>query len=712
MGGCGHIGAARWALLGAGLISGAACTHPAEPEPLQIALVMPTPPDQPGRLPNVDWAVEQINAAGGVAGRPLAVTWSPPRPDAFAEQGAELAADEAILAVIGPPGSRGLLEMADAFADARKPVVSTTSTSDDVLRAWGGKDVVWRTRESDVAQTELILRQLVDTGARRITVLASLGSGGYTFFSWAGFFAAELGLTTDEVHVVALPEETPCEAAVAEVLATRPEAVVVAPETPEDQLCVLSRLPRAGPMRVVLADTGLDPYALLESGQDFSGVEGYLGGGDEAYPAAFQRRFGDQRPAPHGRSEYDAVLLLAYALEVSGGRGGDALLSALREVVDGAAPGVGGWEQEGVAATLRALRLGVRPALRGATGPLRFEPELYTDLRASTLSRYRIRGASLEIEGSVSTDDPSFLSNDGVLVRPTAAGGPQSSSWAPAREHVDTWALIAALSSGWSNYRHEADALQQYQRLRSAGVPDDHIVLVLADEIADHERNLLPGVVRNAPGGVDVRAEGVVDGDLTLTREDLSNILLGRATEATPEVLRLSSGSNLLVYLVGHGGTGGLPIGASTTAEGLSAEGTTLTPADLRGALCALRAEQRLRRGLVIIESCFSGAFGDAAYGGLEAGCEDGPLEGVTLLTAATSREVSFAGAYDAQVRSWVNDSFSRNLFEAGERYPEASLADLYLEAYRATAGSHPTAYNTAHAGLLSAISWSEFGAP
>lgn len=63
------------------------------------------------------------------------------------------------------------------------------------------------------------------------------------------------------------------------------------------------------------------------------------------------------------------------------------------------------------------------------------------------------------------------------------------------------WALVVGLSKGWQNYRHQADALAQYQMLRAHGVSDDHIVLVLADDLAGDPRNAEPGVVRNVAGG-------------------------------------------------------------------------------------------------------------------------------------------------------------------------------------------------------------------
>src|SRR2546430_9843023 len=103
-------------------------------------------------------------------------------------------------------------------------------------------------------------------------------------------------------------------------------------------------------------------------------------------------------------------------------------------------------------------------------------------------------------------------------------------SWTPPAMQGDTWALVPALSSGWANYRHQADALRQYQLLRAGGVPDDHIVLVLADDLATAPDNPAPGTVRNDPGGPDLHHDLQIDYHLPLTADDLVAILTGQAS--------------------------------------------------------------------------------------------------------------------------------------------------------------------------------------
>lgn len=704
------------------LLLAAACHGGDAPEPLEplrIAVLMDDPVDagEPG-LPNPEWALENIRAAGGVAGRELILEYIDPSMDDLAQQGAELAADDRYVAVIGPPGSEGLAAVAAAFVEHDKPIVSSTSTSDELLRAYGGKGAVWRTRESDIAQAELLVRFARKADAERIALLTSLDVGGSTFFSWFGFFATELGYPADRVHIGILEQDEPCDEAVMTALMTAPDVVFVAAGTPKALECVVAGLPPPGPLRprIVFADTGIDPYAFEDLGGAARGIEGFAGAGDDEYAQAFLERYPGNRLAPHGASEYDAVLLLAYGLEVSGGKGGRALISAMKQAVDGTTESTLGWDAAGVEGTLAALRAGERPRLSGASGPLVFEPELYMDLAASTLAHFEVGAEGLVFDTRHFTGDPSFLTSAGAFVRPGMTPAVGASAWTPATAKTDTWAVIAALSEGFSNYRHQSDALQQYQFLRGNGVDDEHIVLILAGDIAGDPQNRLPGVVRNEPGGDNIYTNVIVDYDLSVSPDDLANILTGQITATTPTVIAPTASSNVYIYWVGHGGTAGIPLHAVTAEQGIAGADETLSPTHLREALCTLREEARYRRVLAVIESCYAGAFGDAEYDGLERGCStqngDVPLDGVALLTAANSREVSYAGAHDDDVPAWVNDAFSRRFVETATGDPTLSVADLYLDVYQGIAGSHPSLFNADRAGQLTAVGFAEFVTP
>lgn len=177
-----------------------ACGGPApEPDPrLHIAVLMPPPPGSPqGTRPAMEWALEGIASAGGIAGRQLALDYVPYDPmqgaDALRRTAERVAADPAYVAAIGPGTSADLVTIADLFLAADKPLVSFTSTAADVLRAYGGRGFLFRTRESDIAQAELLVRYAREQGAARLALVTSLAVDGYSFFSWFGFFARDRG---------------------------------------------------------------------------------------------------------------------------------------------------------------------------------------------------------------------------------------------------------------------------------------------------------------------------------------------------------------------------------------------------------------------------------------------------------------------------------------------------------------------------------------
>jgi phosphatidylinositol glycan class K len=152
----------------------------------------------------------------------------------------------------------------------------------------------------------------------------------------------------------------------------------------------------------------------------------------------------------------------------------------------------------------------------------------------------------------------------GVIVACTlvfGVTGDNTSQWT--REHMsnhtNNWAVIVDTSIFWFNYRHIANALSVYRVVKSLGIPDNQIILMLADDIACNPRNILRGEVYNDASRhlqlydddveVDYRGEEV-------TVENFVRVLSGRHLPGTPASKRLDTddGSNVLVYMTGHGG--------------------------------------------------------------------------------------------------------------------------------------------------------------
>ncbi|XP_068687666.1 GPI-anchor transamidase-like [Montipora foliosa] len=128
-------------------------------------------------------------------------------------------------------------------------------------------------------------------------------------------------------------------------------------------------------------------------------------------------------------------------------------------------------------------------------------------------------------------------------------------------DHANNWAVLVCTSRFWFNYRHVANVLSMYRSVKRLGIPDSHIIVMLADDMACNARNPRPGTVfNNANQHINVYGDDIeVDyRGYEVTVENFIRILTGRLPSSVPRSKRLLSDerSNILVYMTGHGGDG------------------------------------------------------------------------------------------------------------------------------------------------------------
>ncbi|XP_054728245.1 putative GPI-anchor transamidase [Anastrepha obliqua] len=127
--------------------------------------------------------------------------------------------------------------------------------------------------------------------------------------------------------------------------------------------------------------------------------------------------------------------------------------------------------------------------------------------------------------------------------------------------HTNNWAVLVDASRFWFNYRHVANVLSIYRSVKRLGIPDSQIILMLADDMACNARNPRPGqVYNNAKQHINVYGDDVeVDyRGYEVTVENFVRLLTGRTQNGTARSKKLltDAGSNVLIYLTGHGGDG------------------------------------------------------------------------------------------------------------------------------------------------------------
>ena len=61
------------------------------------------------------------------------------------------------------------------------------------------------------------------------------------------------------------------------------------------------------------------------------------------------------------------------------------------------------------------------------------------------------------------------------------------------------WVVLVAGSNGYFNYRHQADVCHAYQIVHNHGIPDENIIVMMYDDIAENKENPKKGQIFNKP---------------------------------------------------------------------------------------------------------------------------------------------------------------------------------------------------------------------
>ncbi|KAK4302828.1 hypothetical protein Pmani_025114 [Petrolisthes manimaculis] len=206
------------------------------------------------------------------------------------------------------------------------------------------------------------------------------------------------------------------------------------------------------------------------------------------------------------------------------------------------------------------------------------------------------------------------------------------------------WAVLVAGSSGWYNYRHQADVCHAYQILHSHGIPDDHIIVMMYDDIAHNEQNPTPGKIINRPNGPNVY-EGIMK-DYTgedVTPQNFLKVLAGDKEGlrgvGSGKVLESGPHDRVFINMVDHG------------APGIFAfPNEYLNATDLSNAILDLHQKKKYHQLVMYVESCESGSlFQNLLLDDIE----------VYALSASSPDQHSYACYMDDDLMTYLGDVFS-----------------------------------------------------
>ena len=451
-----------------------------------------------------------------------------------------------------------------------------------------------------------------------------------------------------------------------------------------------------------LAALGPRGAAILQGYEGFSPYADPTTGFEQSY----KTRFG-QLPTFAECKFYDALMLAAFATfyaEHQWPLAGDIIADinqAIRTItIDAHGTSLSGpaWNATSMEIYLAAMERGQLLHFVGASGEISFDADTYTAATTTTYVHWQLMDGQIIHRdyfggGSRSADAKAawlYLYDQQEAAKDfeeQAAGG--TAITYPAL--TDQYAVLVQGSTGFINYRHQADVLSVYQALRRGGFPDDHIILIIDGAIASNPQNPEPGVIRSSLdgpdllGGHDNLPAAVVDyNSADLTAKDVNSILKGVG----------GPGANVLLYWSGHG---------RSTGHGGADEFCWRDTPSGQGFTASLLAEtvrqMQFRKLCIAAEPC---------YGECVIRAVDG-IPGVLAMSGANSQEQSWADCWNDQAKVWMCDRFSQNLVSCLTANPDTSFRDLFLYCAQHTLGSHARIVNAAHFGNLYTTGPAEF---
>ena len=608
-----------------------------------------------------------------------------------------LAKRKDIEAVVGCLYSDHAAEMITKLADAEKTFL-TVSTSADLTRGNTQHGYLWSMVETDITQCEVLLSKALDYGAKRVSLL-TLENNSYsqTFVDWFSFQAGELGLEVTGIHLYNEQNVTEVSQRACD---EETDYIICVPATVEEVqwICeAFQKYDATHPFspKKLFGDTAYGSDVINKYAKYVEGIEGVTFGADpeSGFEVSYKTFFRDELSL--GESQiYDACMMLYYGFwyQLIHANQSLSLKESLRAVVDGRDNNHYGWMGEDMRFVIESFAKGGHPNITGASGSLDFDKDVYTSVLESTYANFMVYNGRYVTLGY-------NKSNGGRRSDKTLAG------WNWKKNQIqdfsdeidirypvlqDKWALLVASSKDWKNYRHQADILSVYQMIRERGYPDDHIILIMEDDLAQNPKNPFKGEVKTDLAESNLYQNFDIDYKMSdLTPTDIMNILSGKKTSRTPIVIESTDKDNILIFWSGHGTQAELCWGDEFMGVRKEMVSNTLKQ---------MAKEKKYRKMLFLIEACYSGSI-----------VKDILIPGALFITAANDKETSKADNFSNQLGVWMTNRFTYGLREQLETDMSVPLRDLYYRLFINTIGSHVMVYNTANFGNIHMNNISEF---
>jgi ABC-type branched-subunit amino acid transport system substrate-binding protein len=641
-------------------------------------------------------AAENIRKAG--IGVRIVYEWVDEESVDLTEVGLSLSERADIHSIIGCNVSTNTQKLAFALARKKenlKPLF-TFSTSQELPRIFGHRGFLWGLCETDISQSEIILSCIANENPefKKVALLAADDIYGQTFVDWFAFQAVELDM--EPVCIVTYKSSSELESSLDRIVESGADAIVRVPAAVEDVIPVQNYVDNfmytseSGRGIILMFTDKAYNKAILNEDKSVDFISGLAPSShpSSGFSVSYEALY-DRLPYAGEAEVYDAVLITTLASIWAEKNNEEDLNKAIAVLLNKETASQGGWTAGMIANYYQEIMAGGLPALSGATGTLDFDSKYCTTICSTSYAHWISYNGKMVIIDYYSRDSGGHSSS------PVAA-------WEWKKQHKqdvdgtgneidypelkDNYAVLVAASEGWKNYRHQADVLGFYHYLKGEGYDDDHIILIMADDIAYNERNPLQGVVRREVSGNNLYEDVVIDyklGDLSLG--DLKQILTSEPSDVYPVTLGSSKSDNVLFFWSGHG-----------TQNGWKWKETENLNADFAKSVFS---DMQFRKMFAIIETCYSGGVAQGCIG----------IPGLLMMTAANPYETSKADAFDSELQVYLSNTFTSSILSQFETNPNSIIYDLYLHAFNKTNGSHVMVYNPDYYGNLYLNDMSEY---
>ncbi len=296
---------------------------PVETGPIKVGAVGPLTGDASSyglaMQRTISLAVEDINADGGINGRPLEVVWEDGKCSGTDAASAtqKLVNADGVKFLLGFACSGEMLAAAPITQEARTLMISGLASSPDLTKAG---DLVFRTYPSDAFAGSLMAKYTAKVlQADRVAVLSENTDYAQALRrTFTGEFSGEVAV--DETYN---PGTTDFRSVATKVAAANVNAVYIIPQTPTSMLLLLKQLKDAGVKAQLLStDSTLDRSIVAKNKDLFEGLIAPELSADDSKPKT--KAFLDGYLAKYGfapeypsylAAAYDSVSLLAEAME-------------------------------------------------------------------------------------------------------------------------------------------------------------------------------------------------------------------------------------------------------------------------------------------------------------------------------------------------------------------------------------------------------------